>query len=207
MSTLQKKYSQFELITPKMLSRTVMCDERTCLWFRKLFSLPAVIARLKESSEGLQVQARYRARSSAAAVFAGLSLGLFLAGLLFFQRFFLALGISAVITAAGCGFLLLQARRDLAALAVHLTTLDRALIPPGTTLFQLGEIYSRQYGAPSLVAVIWIWDQGLRNAFLLIFTITTGVLFLPFGGIVLGCVAGCVVTACLVKIWVMARRG
>lgn len=203
---MYEKYSQLELITPRMLSNTVLCDERTCLWFRKLFSLTPVLERLKGSPEGQQIWGRYRMNSFAAAAFAVLSVGLFLAGRLFFQQFFVGLGVSAAVAAAGCGFFLRRGRRDLAALAAQLITLDRALIPPGTTLFQLGEIYARQYGVPSLVDVIWIWDQSLRNVFLLLFTVTLGVLFLPDWGMAIGCIAGCAVTACLVKIWVMGRR-
>ncbi len=207
MPLLHEKYSKLELLTPRMLYNTVMCDERTCLWFRKLFSLPAVEEHLKGSAEGQEIRSRYRVRSLAAGALAALSLGLYLAGFFFLQKFFAVLVIAAAVVAAGCGILLFQARRDLAALSVHLITLDRALIPPGTTLFQLGEIYARQYGAPSLVEVIWIWDQGLRDAFLLLFTITIGVLFLPSWGVALGLMTGCGAMACLIKIWVMARRG
>ncbi len=207
MPTPYEKYSQLELLTPRMLYSTVMCDERTCLWFRKLFTLAPALGRLKASPEGQELLRRYRTRSYAAGAMAVLSVGLGLAGLLPFHGYLAVWIVGAVMAGAGCGFFLLQARRDLAALSAHLVTMDRALIPSGTTLFQLGEIYSRQYGAPSLVAMIWTWDQALRNVFLLSFTIAVGVLFLPDWGVALACVAGCCATACLVKIWVMARQG
>jgi len=206
---LYEKYAQLELITSRMVYNTVMCDERTCLWFRKIFSLPVVIERIKASSEGEIIRRRYQTHSFAAAVFAVAAvvcLGWSLTGRLFSQWSFTGAAIFALLSAAGCGFFLLQSRRSLAALSAHLIKLDHALIPPGTTLFQLGEIYSRHYGTPSLVTVIWIWDQWLRNAFLLTFTVTMGVLFFPSWETVLAIVVACVTTACLVKIWVMARH-
>jgi hypothetical protein len=189
-----------------MLYNTVMCDERTCLWFRKLFTLPLVIERMKESMEGQAIQRRFKVHSFIAAILSVVSLILFLAGIFFFQQFFMVLSILTAVTAVGCVLFLLQARRDLAACSVHLFTLDREIIPRGTTLFQLGEIYSRKYQAPSLVTVIWIWDQWLRNACIALFCMAFGVLFLPVWGQFLGIVVGCCLTACLVKILVMARQ-
>ncbi len=164
-----EKYSTLELITPRMLHSTVMCDERTCLWFRKLFSLPAVAGRLQGGEEGRQLYWRYRMWSLAVVC-------------------------------------MLKTRRMAAALAVHLVDRDRLLIPPGTTLFQLGEIYAREYGAPSLVTVIWFWDQWLRDAFLLLFTMTFGVFFFPSWETAVWLMAGCFVVACLVKALIMWRQ-
>jgi hypothetical protein len=200
---MHETYAKLDLITPKMLYSTVMCDERTCLWFRKIFSQQNVIERLKTSPEGRHLYGRYVLRTVVVAVLLALSFCVLLFGRMLFPRFVLILGIVSAGAAGGFVAGLRLIRQDIASLAVLLFQMDRALVPAGTTLFQMGEIYSRHYGVPSLVSVIWVWDQSLRNVFLLSYIAAFGVFFLSCWESALWVMAGCFVAVCVIKIAVL----
>jgi hypothetical protein len=203
---LYEKYSKLELITPSALHSTVMCDERTCLWYTKLFSLRQVIERLKGSSEGGALYRRYRTYSLMVVLLLAISLCSGVAGVFILKGSFLILTVASAVFAGSAVFFMLKVRRDLAELAVCLFEMDRSRTPPGTTLFQLGEIYAQKYGGPSLVSVIWSWDQCFRDGFLLVFMLAFGVYFLSSWKTGLCLMVGCFLMAWLVKALVLWRK-
>ncbi len=74
----------------------------------------------------------------------------------------------------------LKRNRLLAKLAARLIELDLPALPAGVTLYQLGEIYARQYHLPSLVDVIGQWNSWMRGTVILVYFATFGVFFLSF---------------------------
>ncbi|MEI6437768.1 MAG: hypothetical protein WCO69_03345 [Candidatus Omnitrophota bacterium] len=188
------------LLTPKMIFSTVMCDERTCLWFRRLLLQPMVVERLKGSPVAGSGMGQYRLHTGLTAAVLVLAAGLFLTGIFFFHGHVIIWAAIAAVAVIGSVPLMIRARRGLAALAVDLYTLDQEAIPAGATLYQLGEFYARKYGGPSLVQVIWVWDQVLRDALLLLFVMTLGVYFLPAWLSFFLIAGGCGVVACVVKV-------
>jgi hypothetical protein len=203
---LQESYSKLQLTTPQAIHSTVLCDERTCLWFEKLFSLSKAVDRVRSSAEGKKIFKSYSQCSFAASALLALAFGCYLAFFFFFNDLLMPLGLATAAAAGGSVYCMVRTRHYLAELARHIFSLDQNMFPAGMTLYQLGEIYARQYGVPSLVALISIWDQWARNAFLLLFASAFGVFFLPFWKLILWLLAGYFLATCLIKAWLMLRQ-
>ncbi len=202
---LHERYSKLQLTTPQAIHSTVLCDERTCLWFEKLFSISKAADRVRSSAEGEKIFKSYSHYSLAASALLALAFGCYLA-CFFFNDLLIPLGLVTAAAAGSSVYCMIRTRYYLAELARHIFSLDQNMFPAGLTLYQLGEFYARQYGAPSLVALISIWDQWSRNAFLLLFVSAFGVFFLPFWKLILWLLAGYFLATCLIKAWLMLRQ-
>ncbi|MFH0752950.1 MAG: hypothetical protein V2A70_00105, partial [Candidatus Omnitrophota bacterium] len=202
---LHKKYAQLDLITPKMLHSTVMCDERTCLWYGKLLTRPSVIHRVKDSASGSKLFESYSHQSRLMKLFLILAVGFGISSF-FLHGMAWVLGAGILTAFLASIKIMFRVRDDLATLAVHLLELDRDVIVPGTTLFQLGEIYARRYGGMSLVDVIWFWDRWLRDVILFVFMLSFGVFFMPFWFTAVLLTASCIIASYLIKLWFMSTR-
>ncbi|MBF0595503.1 MAG: hypothetical protein HQL22_11140 [Candidatus Omnitrophica bacterium] len=97
-------------------------------------------------------------------------------------------------------------RRSLATLASRLVDMDLSEFPAGVTLYQLGEIYSRRYGIPSLVDVIWQWNVWMRTTVVLVYFAAFGVYFLSFPLMIFWTSAACFLVLFILKAGLMKKH-
>lgn len=200
----QEREPLLPLVTPHLIRNAVILDRQTRLWFRRLFASPQVAARFREA-RGCSY-GRYRALSLMATVLLVLAAGSCAVGVSTMERRAPIFLVLSALMAMGGVICLRKARQVLAALAAALVEQDLPGFPPGMTLYQMGEIYSRKYDIPSLVDTIWLWDHWLRNVFLLIYFSTFGVYFLPFWKMIVWTTAGCLLTMMVVEAIVLGKR-
>lgn len=201
----QQRYADIQLVTPQAVSSTVMTDGRTRIWFNGLLGLPEVRRHILEGGGDAESQYRaLRALTIFGSVFLTVSAGLTV-WILLSSHDLGGVRMAALVCAAGGLYLFLRRRWRIAHLAARLIDLDRSMIPPGVTLYQLGEQYSRKYGISSLVDVISLWGKWSRGSFLFLWLATFGIYFLSFGKTVLWVSAGCLAGSLLIRIFVVRR--
>jgi hypothetical protein len=185
------RYAQLRMITPEAIRDTVLYDGQTRLWFLKLCSLPEVENRLREASPSASAHYRlYRILSLVALALLLSALIIFMAAALSSRTDALRLTAAGIVVTGVAIVFLLKRRHPIAELSAGLIRLEASRFPPGMTLYQMGEVFARTYGLPSLIDTIWRWDQWTRNVFLAIYFATFGVFFLPFWQMILWSVLG-----------------
>ncbi len=198
-----RPYAQLQMVTPKAVHATVLYDGQVRLWFRRLCFTPEIEEKLRRSSADApslyRTYRNYSALMLTLVVTASALLAVAAAGS---STPLMALGTLA---AAGTLYLAVRRRVPLARLSASLIEVDRAMVPPGMTLYQMGELYARTYRIPSLVDTIWLWDHWVRNALLVIYIAAFAVFFLPFWEMVAVTFLGCGIVVLLAKNRIMRQ--
>ncbi|MBF0619451.1 MAG: hypothetical protein HQL19_04725 [Candidatus Omnitrophica bacterium] len=195
------------IVTPITIKNTVLYDDQTRLWMRMVLFTPAVDEKLCAASpEAGQLYKKYIFLGETGIALLGIAT--FCAGATFAvaESFWLPLSaasVAAIIAAITCFIL---RRSPLAALAAKLIELDAPSYPPNMTLFQLGEIYARQYDTPSLVDMICQWHNWINSACIVFYFSALGLYFLPTWKIVIFCVTGGAAATLLFKAFTLLQQ-
>jgi len=195
------------MVTLGLVSSAVLYDGETRAWFRRLLASSG--ARKKLAGLPGEAPRRFRCYRAWQGASVLLWLAAFAAAVLVVRA-----PVTETVALAGAGVLLVAfamvaayfERQALAAVAARFVEPDLADFPAGMTMYQMGEIYAARYRVPSLVDVIWIENQWLRNAAPAIYFATLGVYFLPFAQMLAWIGIGCLAVLLAAKVYAFVCR-